>query len=68
MTQIMALNFLNIKYVFLLKTAQNQKPGLLNMATLKETSWKKIIMDKFKLSPLLIKNFWHLQLYSRRNS
>lgn len=68
MTQVMALNFLNIKYVFLPKTARNQKPGLLNMATLKETSRNKIVMDKFKLSPLLIKNFWRLQLYSRRNS
>lgn len=57
MTQVMALNFFNIKYVFLLKTARNQKPGLLNMATLKERSQKKITMDKFKLSPLLIKNF-----------
>lgn len=57
MTQVMALNFLIIKYVFLLKAAQKQEPGLLNMATLKETYQKKIITDKFKLSPLLIKNF-----------
>lgn len=41
MTQVMALYFLNIKYMFLLKTIQKQKPGHLRMTTLKENVSEK---------------------------